>query len=83
MKSFTSTMLLKFFYVALVASSVYAAPLTSRAPPVDKDLIKNLMFAPTAVDRIQTLLAGDAMNFVFNFAASTNKTGNGNRLPVF
>jgi hypothetical protein len=40
------------------------------------------MSAPTAVDRVKSLLANDPGNFVFNFIANTNKTGAGNRYPI-
>lgn len=74
--------LIRLLYATLIASSVYAAPLIPRAAAVNIDLIRELVLAPTVVDRVKSLLADDPKNFVFNFVANTNKTGPGNRFPA-
>jgi len=67
----------KLFSASLLTSWAYAAPLNSRAAVKNTNLVQDLISAATAVDRIKDLLADDPDNFVFDFAANTNKTGAG------
>ena len=53
------SLLTKFFSAIPLASSIHAAPLISRAAAGNTSLIKDLMSATTAVDRIKNLLADD------------------------